>query len=146
MVSFTIAACTAPSSAHRGELLDLRSDPPGGTASVLDAAPLVFILLLDWLLHRYGAGCHGLPVCRVHIPDVDMHVTGDRWPVGECRIGQHDYGVIDANLGMHEFAGLVRKSAQLDGVEDSLQEVNGCIRSIDDEIRRYRAVVGWLVL
>ena len=132
--------------AHRAELLYLCGDPPSGASSVLDAASLVIILLLNWLLHRDCAGFHSLPVCCVHIPDVDMHVTGDRRPIRRRRIGSMitvSSIRTSACMSLPDSSGNIH---QFDGAEDSRQKVNGCIRPIDDEIRRYRAVAGWLVL
>lgn len=125
------------------ELLNFCGDPPCGAPSILDPAPFVFILLLDWLLHRDRSGYERPSICRVHVRDVDVHIGRDGLPIRRG-IGKHDDGVVDANLGMYEFARVVRESPQLDGTEDSLQEVYGSIRAIDNEIGRDGAVFRWL--
>jgi hypothetical protein len=40
----------------------------------------------------------------------------NRWD----RIGEHDDGIIDANLGVHQSAGSVKELPQLDGTKDTL--------------------------
>src|SRR5687768_3548991 len=126
--------------------LDPCGDPPCGSARVLDPTALVFVLLLNGLLHCGCSGGQSLPECRVDVTDVYVDVRCNGGPLRRCRIRQHDDSVLNPNLGVHEPAGAVGEPPQLDRSKDLLQKINGRIRVVDDEIRGDRAVVRGLVV
>jgi hypothetical protein len=51
-------------------------------------------------------------------------------------IREHNYRVVNPDLCVEKFSVVVRKAAQFGSAEDVLEEIDGVVRAIDDEIGR----------
>jgi len=125
------------------QLLHSGCYPPRRPARVFDPTTLVFVVLLDRCLDRCGPSFEGQLVGGVNIRDVNVRVGRD-WRPPFATVCEHDYGVSDANLCVHQPSSRVREAAQFDRSEGSDEEVDRAARPIDNQVRRDSAVALWL--
>ena len=115
-------------------LFDLGSDPPCGASRITKPTAFIFIVLLDWLLHRCGACVKRLAVGRIYVSHIDVNVARHGWPALHT-VAEHDNGIVNAHFGMSQLSALTGVATQTLSTEYLDQEVHGSGCAVDDQIR-----------